>query len=196
MFAVIKTGGKQYLVQEGDVCQVEKLDIEEGKKVTFKEVLLIESEEASLIGTPFVEKAEVQAVVIENFKDKKVLVFKKKRRKQYKKLRGHRQELSSVKIEKIIAGKDRAAKKKPAKEVKEEPKQAAVKKEKSAAVKKPAVKKKTPKEKAAEQAAPKTPVKTEKTKAAKAQKTKAKTPEKKMGGKSPAKTKKVTSRKE
>lgn len=120
MFAVIKTGGKQYKVQEGDVLNVEKLNMEKEKKVTFDNVLLIEDEGKTLIGTPFVENALVRAEVIENFKDKKVLVFKKKRRKQYRRTRGHRQELTRIKIEEIIQGIKAAPKKKPAEVVKKE----------------------------------------------------------------------------
>ncbi|HEA65122.1 MAG TPA: 50S ribosomal protein L21 [Candidatus Aminicenantes bacterium] len=118
MFAVIKTGGKQYKVQEGDVLNVEKLNIEKEKRVTFDKVLLIEDEGKTLIGTPFVENALVRAEVIENFKDKKVLVFKKKRRKQYRRTRGHRQELTRIKIEEIIHGIKAVSKKKPAEVVK------------------------------------------------------------------------------
>jgi len=120
MFAVIKTGGKQYKVQEGDVLNVEKLNMEKEKKVTFDKVLLIEDEGKTLIGTPFVENALVRAEVIENFKDKKVLIFKKKRRKQYRRTRGHRQELTRIKIEEIIQGIKAAPKKKPAEVVKKE----------------------------------------------------------------------------
>lgn len=120
MFAVIKTGGKQYKVQEGDVLNVEKLNMEKEKKVTFDKVLLIEDEGKTLIGTPFVENALVRAEVIENFKDKKVLVFKKKRRKQYRRTRGHRQELTRIKIEEIIQGIKAAPKKKPAEVAKKE----------------------------------------------------------------------------
>lgn len=109
MFAVIRTGGKQYRVQEGDILDVEKLDLEEGQKVTFDQVLLIGDEKTALIGTPVVEKACVYAKVIENFKDKKVIIFKKKRRKQYRKKMGHRQELTRVQIEKILS--DRQAEK-------------------------------------------------------------------------------------
>jgi large subunit ribosomal protein L21 len=104
MFAVIKTGGKQYRVEQGDVLEIEKLEIEAGKKVTFKEVLLVENNGEALIGTPYVDKAQVKAVVLESFKDEKVIVFKKKRRKQYKKKTGHRQQLIRVKIEEILAG--------------------------------------------------------------------------------------------
>ncbi|NOR21111.1 MAG: 50S ribosomal protein L21 [Candidatus Aminicenantes bacterium] len=120
MFAVIKTGGKQYKVQEGDVLNVEKLNMEKEKKVTFDKVLLIEDEGKTLIGTPFVENVLVRAEVIENFKDKKVLIFKKKRRKQYRRTRGHRQELTRIKIEEIIQGIKAAPKKKPAEVVKKE----------------------------------------------------------------------------
>lgn len=104
MFAVIKTGGKQYKVQQGDVLQVEKLGLEKETTITFDEVLLIEDGKKTLIGTPFVDKAKVHAVIIENFKDDKIIVFKKKRRKQYRRTRGHRQELSRVRIEDITIG--------------------------------------------------------------------------------------------
>ncbi len=125
MYAVIRTGGKQYRVQVGDVLDIEKLDAEEGKKVTFAEVLLIEDDKNTLIGTPIVDKAQVIGEVIENFKDKKVIVFKKKRRKQYRRMKGHRQLLSRIKIEKIIPEGTVPQKEKPAEkktETKEKPK--------------------------------------------------------------------------
>lgn len=102
MFAVIKTGGKQYRVQAGDVLEVEKLKVEPSLKVIFDQVLLIGDEGSTLIGTPFVEKAAVRAEVVETLKDDKVIVFKKKRRKQYRRTRGHRQQLTRVRIEEII----------------------------------------------------------------------------------------------
>jgi large subunit ribosomal protein L21 len=102
MFAVIKTGGKQYKVQEGDVLSVEKIIAEKGQKVGFDRVLLIDDGEKTLIGTPVIENARVQAEVLENFKGKKVLIFKKKRRKQYRRTRGHRQDLTLVKIDRIV----------------------------------------------------------------------------------------------
>jgi large subunit ribosomal protein L21 len=102
MFAIIKTGGKQYRIQEGDVLDVEKLAAAAKEKYHFSQVLLIDSDEGTMIGTPFIEKALVRAEVIENFKDDKVIVFKKKRRKQYRRTRGHRQDLTRVKIERII----------------------------------------------------------------------------------------------
>lgn len=134
MFAVIETGGKQYKVQEGDVLAVEKLNQEEGQKVTFDRVLLVDEEGKTLIGTPHIKNALVKAEVIENFKDKKVIVFKKKRRKQYKKKRGHRQELTRIKIEQIVSDLKAAPKAKPTAEVRKKVKKPApkVKKEVSA----------------------------------------------------------------
>jgi len=105
MFAVIQTGGKQYVVKEGDQLNVERLDAEAGQTVLFDRVLLIEEGERTLIGTPALEAAVVKAQVVENFKDDKILVFKKKRRKQYRRTRGHRQSLTKIAIIKIFADK-------------------------------------------------------------------------------------------
>ncbi len=102
MHAVILTGGKQYRVTEGEVLSVEKLGVEAGGKVHFDQVLLIETGDDVLVGTPFVAQALVRADVLETFKDDKVLVFKKKRRKQYRRTRGHRQILSRVRVERIV----------------------------------------------------------------------------------------------
>lgn len=101
MFAVIKTGGKQYVVKEGDVLSIEKLEVEAGQKIIFEDVLLVETDGKTIIGTPIVAESVVVAEVLKNFKDEKVLVFKKKRRKQYRRTRGHRQQLTEVKIIKI-----------------------------------------------------------------------------------------------
>jgi large subunit ribosomal protein L21 len=103
MFAIIKTGGKQYKVQVGDVLSVERLPAGAGKTALFDQVLLIADDKETLIGTPLIEKAAVRGGVIEDFKDKKVIVFKKKRRKQYRRTRGHRQELTRVKILNIVS---------------------------------------------------------------------------------------------
>jgi large subunit ribosomal protein L21 len=171
MFAVIKTGGKQFRVQEGDILDVEKLDLGEGKKVKFDNVLLIEDDKNTLIGTPVVEKAQVVGEVIENFKDKKVLVFKKKRRKQYRKTAGHRQILTRVKIEKILTGLEAPPKKKPAQK-KLKPEEELKKLEAEVAKKKPEKKKEEPAAvKATKPAAKKEPVKT-KAKAAEPKKAK------------------------
>jgi large subunit ribosomal protein L21 len=105
MFAVIKTGGKQYVVKESDKLSVEKLDLPAGQKFLFDQVLLIDDGTDTAIGTPFLEKAVIKAEVVKNYKDDKILVFKKKRRKQYRRTHGHRQNLTEVKIEKIYSDK-------------------------------------------------------------------------------------------
>jgi large subunit ribosomal protein L21 len=108
MYAVILTGGKQYRVKEGDVLSVEKLDVGQGQKVSFGHVLLIEDGENILLGAPVLEDALVRAEVLELYKDEKVLVFKKKRRKQFRRTRGHRQQLTRVRIEGIYPDKSAA----------------------------------------------------------------------------------------
>jgi large subunit ribosomal protein L21 len=197
MFAVIKTGGKQFRVQVGDILDVEKLELEEGHKVTFKDVLLVEDNKNILIGTPVVDKAQVIGEVMENFKDKKILVFKKKRRKQYRKTSGHRQLLTRVKIEKIVLGAEPPKKKAPAtKKLKPEEE---LKKLEAEVVKKP-VKKAEPKKAEtkkpeAKKAAPAKPKEKPTKKAA----PKKKAPAEKPAVKKPAaktKTKKTTAKKE
>jgi large subunit ribosomal protein L21 len=103
MYAVILTGGKQYRVKAGDVLAVEKLDLEPGRKAHFDRVLLIEDGGTVQVGTPILDNAMVLGLVLENFKDEKVIVFKKKRRKQFRRTRGHRQQLTKVRITKIAA---------------------------------------------------------------------------------------------
>ena len=143
MFAVIKTGGKQFRVQEGDILDIEKLGQEEGQKITFDNVLLVEDDKNTLIGTPVVEKAQVIGEVMENFKDKKILVFKKKRRKQYRKTSGHRQLLTRVRIEKIVLGAEGPKKEvPPAKKLK--PEEELEKLEAEVAKKKPVERKEKP----------------------------------------------------
>lgn len=101
MYAVILTGGKQYRVKVGDVLAVEKLDLEPGRKAHFDRVLLIEDGGTVHVGTPILDNAMVLGLVLENFKDEKVLVFKKKRRKQFRRTHGHRQQLTKVRITRI-----------------------------------------------------------------------------------------------
>ncbi|MEE9272977.1 MAG: 50S ribosomal protein L21 [Robiginitomaculum sp.] len=98
MFAVIKTGGKQYKVTKDDIIIVEKLDVEEGKKVTFDDVLLCGLDKDVKIGAPNVKGASVTGEVVEQRKGQKVLVFKKKRRQNYRRKKGHRQHETVVKI--------------------------------------------------------------------------------------------------
>jgi large subunit ribosomal protein L21 len=103
MFAIVKTGGKQYRVGEGDIISVEKIAAEAGAEVELSEVLLIENGGALKVGNPTVSGAKVRAQVLSQEKDKKILVFKKKRRKGFKKLKGHRQQLTTLKIKAIEA---------------------------------------------------------------------------------------------
>lgn len=104
MFAIIKTGGKQYKVAENDVLRVEKLDVQPGTTVEL-EVLLVNDGKKDHIGMPTVAGAKVQATVVEQMRDRKVIIFKKTRRHNYRRKNGHRQHLTVLKITKIAAGK-------------------------------------------------------------------------------------------
>lgn len=104
MFAVIKTGGKQYRVEENNIIKIEKLDSAEGENVAFDHVLMVGDAKKSTIGSPLVSGAKVEAQVLKQMRDRKVIVFKKKRRQNYRRKKGHRQHLTVVKITKIIAG--------------------------------------------------------------------------------------------
>ena len=102
MYAVVEIAGYQYKIEKGDEIKVEKLDSDIGSKLSFDRVLLVKEDDKNIsIGKPVVKGAAVKATILEHGKNKKVLVFKKKRRKDYKKLRGHRQEYSKIKIEDI-----------------------------------------------------------------------------------------------
>jgi large subunit ribosomal protein L21 len=103
MYAVIKSGSKQYRVSPGDIVRVEKLDKAVGDPVRFQEVLAINNDETTVVGSPQVINAQVLGTVVENGKAKKVIVFKYKRKKQYRVLRGHRQQFTAVKIDEIQA---------------------------------------------------------------------------------------------
>ena len=103
MYAVIVTGGKQYKVSEGDTLFIEKLDVEEGASVTFDQVLLAGEGENVTVGAPTVEGATVEAKVVKNGKAKKIYVFKMKRKKNYRRKKGHRQPYTKVEITKINA---------------------------------------------------------------------------------------------
>lgn len=102
MFAVIKTGGKQYKVKENDEIKIEKLDGEAGSEVFFNEVLSIGADQKTfIIGTPFIKGATVKAEIIDQARDRKIIIFKKKRRQNYRRKNGHRQDLTHVKIKEI-----------------------------------------------------------------------------------------------
>jgi large subunit ribosomal protein L21 len=103
MFAVIKTGGKQYRVAANDVIVVEKLDGEAGQKIEFTEVLVVGEGADAKIGAPFVAGAVVSGEVVEQGRGKKVISFKKRRRQNSKRKRGHRQHLTTVRITDIAA---------------------------------------------------------------------------------------------
>ena len=97
-YAVIRTGGKQYRVAEGDVVRVEKLAGSVGDKVTLEDVLFVGGNDEVKIGSPTVPNAKVTGEIVNQAKTKKVIVFKKKRRKSYSRQRGHRQQVTMVKI--------------------------------------------------------------------------------------------------
>ncbi|WP_343560514.1 50S ribosomal protein L21 [Kiloniella sp. b19] len=105
MFAVIKTGGKQYKVRKDDVLVVEKLNAEAGASVDFNEVLMIGDGEKATIGAPVVDGAVVKADVVEQTRGDKVVIFKKKRRKNHRRKNGHRQHLTVIKVTDIAGGK-------------------------------------------------------------------------------------------
>ena len=99
MYAIIQTGAKQYKVQAGDIIEIEKLGLEAGAEVTFDQVLAVAGEDGKLnIGTPMVEGAKVTGKVLDEFRAKKIVVFKMKRRKGYRRTIGHRQTLTRVEI--------------------------------------------------------------------------------------------------
>ena len=101
MFAVIKTGGKQYRVSPGQKLKIEKLDAEESGAVKFEEVLLVADGEKVEIGQPFIKGVEVEARVLKQGRDKKKIVFKYHRKTRYHKKKGHRQPFTEVEITKI-----------------------------------------------------------------------------------------------
>ena len=104
-YAVVKTGGKQYRVAEGELVDVERLSGEVGATVTLDEVLLVSGggDEQARIGAPTVDQAQVTAEIVEQGLDKKIIVFKKKRRKGYKRKQGHRQMQTTLRIVEIQA---------------------------------------------------------------------------------------------
>ncbi|MDK1490901.1 50S ribosomal protein L21 [Sinorhizobium sp. 7-81] len=110
MFAVIKTGGKQYRVSANDVITIEKLEGVQGDKIEFTEILMVGAGADATIGAPFVEGAVVSAEVVEQGRAKKVIAFKKRRRQNSKRSRGHRQHQTTVRILDIAAADGKAKK--------------------------------------------------------------------------------------
>lgn len=103
MFAVIKTGGKQYRAEENNIIKIEKLESIEGEKIIFDHVLMVGDKAKATVGAPLVSGATVEAEVLKQMRDRKVIIFKKKRRQNYRRKAGHRQHLTVVRITKIIA---------------------------------------------------------------------------------------------
>jgi large subunit ribosomal protein L21 len=115
MYAVIKTGGKQYKVAKDDKIVIEKIAGETGASVSLDEVLLVGDDKSQTVGAPLVKGASVTATVLDQTRDKKIIVFKKKRRKNYRRKNGHRQDITILKITDILTGaKKKAAPKKKA----------------------------------------------------------------------------------
>jgi large subunit ribosomal protein L21 len=101
MYAVIRSGGKQYRVAPGQTVRLEKVAGDVGAKVELGDVLLVENEGNVQVGNPLVTNAKVQATVVENDRAKKIIIFKKKRKKQYRRTNGHRQDYTAVRIDSI-----------------------------------------------------------------------------------------------
>ena len=104
MLAVFKTGGKQYSVKPGQILKVEKLDGKKGDSISFKDVLAVSEKTQNTIGSPLVEGAVIEAKILDQIRDKKIIVFKKRKRQNYRSTQGHRQSLTVLKIESISLG--------------------------------------------------------------------------------------------
>ena len=102
-FAIIETGGKQYKVSASKILEIEKLDAKKGETIKFKNVLLLNDDKSTEIGNPSIEGATVEAKLLDNVKDRTILVFHKRRRKNSRKKNGHRQQHSKIQITKILA---------------------------------------------------------------------------------------------
>ena len=109
MYAVVKTGGKQYRVSKDDVIIVEKLAADAGSSIELDQVLMLDDGKDSMIGTPLVDGARVAATVVDHARNDKVLIFKKKRRKDYRRLKGHRQHVTILRITDILAKGEKAS---------------------------------------------------------------------------------------
>ena len=108
MYAIIESCGKQYKVTEGDVIFFEKLDVEEGKKVTFDNVVLVSDDKKVEVGAPYVKGVKVEGKVVANGKGKKIIVYKYKAKKNYRRTQGHRQPYTKIEITKIKTPAEKA----------------------------------------------------------------------------------------
>ncbi len=102
-FAIIETGGKQYKVSASKILEIEKLDVKKGETIKFKNVLLLNDDKNTEIGNPSIEGATVEAKLLDNVKDRTILVFHKRRRKNSRKKNGHRQQHSKIQLTDILA---------------------------------------------------------------------------------------------
>ena len=109
MLAVFKTGGKQYSVKAGQILKVEKLEGKKGDNISFKDVLAVSENSQNTIGAPLVDGAVVEAKILDQIRDKKIIVFKKRKRQNYRSTQGHRQYLTVLKIESISMGGKKSA---------------------------------------------------------------------------------------
>ena len=150
MLAVIKTGGKQYAVKAGQILKVEKLDGKKGDSISFDNVLAVTDSSNHTIGNPLIKGASVEAKILDQIRDKKIIVFKKRRRKDSKSSSGHRQYLTVLQIESIMSsGKKSMALKKEIKVKKVDTKSKTLEKEESKKIEKKIEKKAAPKKKVA-----------------------------------------------
>lgn len=105
MYAIIETGGKQYKVSPGDILTIEKVDANEGEEVIFDKVIMVKGNEGeSILGSPYLDNIKVRGTVLEQFRGKKIIIFKYRPKKHYRKRRGHRQYFTKVEIEEVTYG--------------------------------------------------------------------------------------------
>ena len=148
MIAVIKTGGKQYAVKTGQILKVEKLDGKKGDSISFDNVLAVTDSSNHTIGDPLIKEASVEAIILDQIRNKKIIVFKKRKRQNYRSTHGHRQYLTVLQIESIMSsGKKSIAPKKETKVKKVDTQSKTIKKEISKNVDKKIEKQTTPKKK-------------------------------------------------
>ena len=110
MYAIIESCGRQYKVSEGDVVFFEKLDVEEGKKITFDNVVLVSDDKKVEVGAPYVKGVKVEGKVVAHGKHKKIIVYKYKAKKNYRRTQGHRQPYTKIEITKIKTPAEKAEK--------------------------------------------------------------------------------------
>ncbi len=109
MYAIVETGGKQYRLEEGKYTDIELLDVNAGEKVTFEKVVMLVNGKKSKVGAPYVEGATIEGTIVKHDKAKKIIVFKQRPKKGYRKKQGHRQQFTRVMINKINAKAKKAA---------------------------------------------------------------------------------------